>query len=312
MHRRQVLSFVALDEALSLQKTSLFSLAMLRSSLLFAGGREKASSSAAAGIVRRRSLLARKTDAFAHALPHEQEQSGNPSGRSGPVWHRALHAFSQQLFAGQDLSTETVTRISTVFEQGGTAADFLRWWIVFRCEDATPTTAEARALLRHGMWKQALFTASMVSASSSPPKLATTSSPSAVVSQQDYTEFGHYAVVAACHSGNWQLALKMCSEWKSAKELVVPTASSQVKKKRRLAAPTKTTSSPAGDAEDFVVLTTTTTTTTSTLPSSSNSRSNNNKLAISQSEVNGSTWQAALDTLLLHIRQQHRPQSPPL
>lgn len=134
---------------------------------------------------------------------------------SGPPWHRALHAFSQQLFAGQDLSTEVATRIAAVFEQGGSAADFLRWWIVFRCEDAPATTEEARALLRHNMWKQALYTASISPSAFSP---AETASSDFLPTTRGYTEFGHYAVVAACRSGNWQLALSLCSTWKEAND----------------------------------------------------------------------------------------------
>ena len=116
-------------------------------------------------------------------------------------WHNALRAFSQQLFAGQELSGELAGRISSTFERQGNAADFLRWWIIYRCENVPPAAAEGRALLHHAMWKQALFTA-------------------AIALPPTYSEFGHHAIVAACRAGNWRSALQLCQSWRSAEEIL--------------------------------------------------------------------------------------------
>jgi hypothetical protein len=117
---------------------------------------------------------------------------------SSRSWQQALTAFRHQLFAGQELTPDLAQRVTTIFERQGDAADLLRWWILFRCERVAPTVSEARALLYHNMWKQALYT----SVIATPPK---------------YTEFGHHAAIATCRSGNWRLALQLCQSWEAGK-----------------------------------------------------------------------------------------------
>ena len=123
-------------------------------------------------------------------------------------WHHALKAFRHQLFAGQELTSDLAERVTKIFERQGDAADLLRWWILFRCENVPPTVSEARALLYHNMWKQALYTSSVV---------ASTEQLDAPL----FTEFVKHAAVATCRSGNWRLALQLCQNWEQQQQQLV-------------------------------------------------------------------------------------------
>lgn len=136
------------------------------------------------------------------AQNNSNNSTNNNGATHGVPWHQALRAFRHQLFAGQELTSDLAQRVTTIFERQGDAADLLRWWILFRCENVPPTVSEARALLYHNMWKQALYTSVIAT---TPPGV--------------YSEFGQHAAIATCRSGNWRLALQLCQRWEVSNDL---------------------------------------------------------------------------------------------
>ena len=136
---------------------------------------------------------------------HTLSSSLSPTSSSSSSWHHALLAFRNQLYSGSDLSNDVAARLSSIYTKHGSAASFLRFWLIFRSEGVRPDVAEARALLNQNMWKQALYTASTSMIGN------TNNNSSSSSSSEELLEFSRYAVVAACRNGHWRMALQLCN-----------------------------------------------------------------------------------------------------